>query len=216
MDSPPLCFFRLSSGPVAAHLFAAPKRQPSTPLSSASTLTHAPASRHPPSFLNHHPFLRLTASENADAIPFRSYAAPTSARLSIGRGLRCPLPSSFPVVCHCARTRPKSSAMDDRAVPEWDPSPDTTTSDSRAVPESSTVAVPALFFSPPLPHYFFSPTRPVESCVVSSSSWTPDVAAPKRKRGRDEGDPTPVMRKRRVTDGRVNKEPVEAVSKRTP
>lgn len=106
--------------------------------------------------------------------------------------------------------------MDDRAVPEWDPSPDTTISDSRAVPESSTVAVPALFFSPPLPHYFFSPTRPVESCVVSSSSWTPDVAAPKRKRGRDEGDPTPVMRKRRVTDGRVNKEPVEAVSKRTP
>lgn len=122
---------------------------------------------------------------------------------------------SDPVPVHpLAHTRSKPSVMDDRAVPEWDPSP-TTTNDSRAVPESS-IAVPALFFSPPLPHYFFSPTRPVESCVVSSSPWTPDVAAPKRKRGRAEGGAAPVKRQCRATDGRGVKMPLEVASKRSP
>lgn len=106
--------------------------------------------------------------------------------------------------------------MDDRAVPEWSPSPSqTTTNDSRAVPESCTVAVPALFFSPPLPHYVFSPARLVESCVVSSLSWAPDDAAPSRKRGRVEVGAAPVKRQRQAVDGRGVKVPAKTASKRT-
>lgn len=108
------------------------------------------------------------------------------------------------------------STMDDRVVPEWNPSPCTTSNDSRAVPESSAVAVPALFFSPPLPHYFFSPARPVESCVVSSSSWTPGAAAPKRQCESSEDGPPPPKRQRRTSDGRGVKAPVEVVSKDAP